>query len=65
MQPLTWRTSSYSGAPNNECVEVATTPDRVHVRDTKDRALPAFSVPASAWAPFTTALTDGPLGRRP
>jgi hypothetical protein len=59
VQSLTWRTSSYSGAPNNECVEVAVTPARVHVRDTKDRALPGLTVPASAWGPFTTALTGG------
>ncbi|MEO3976880.1 DUF397 domain-containing protein [Streptomyces sp. CAU 1734] len=63
MQPLNWRTSSYSGAPDNECVEVAATPDDVHVRDTKDRTLPGFAVPATAWGAFTTALTDGRFGQ--
>ncbi|MGW5679916.1 DUF397 domain-containing protein, partial [Streptomyces sp. NPDC003860] len=57
MQPLNWRTSSYSGAPDNECVEVAETAADVHVRDTKDRARPGFAVPATAWGAFTTALT--------
>ncbi|MFJ4688269.1 DUF397 domain-containing protein [Streptomyces sp. NPDC088789] len=63
MQSLTWRTSSYSGAPDNECVEVAATPARVYVRDTKDRALPGLTVPGRAWGAFTAALTTGDFGR--
>jgi hypothetical protein len=51
-----WRTSSYSGANGGECVEVATTPSAVTVRDTKDRGSRTLSVPASAWQAFVSAL---------
>ncbi|MEU0992268.1 DUF397 domain-containing protein [Streptomyces sp. NPDC005953] len=64
MQPLNWRTSSYSGAPTNECVEVADTYADVHVRDTKDRTRPGLTVPTATWRTFTTALTGGLLDRQ-
>jgi hypothetical protein len=49
---LAWFKSSYSGNEGGECLEVATTPATVHVRDSKtpDRAQLAF--PASEWAAF-------------
>jgi hypothetical protein len=35
--PLSWRTSSYSGNADGNCVEIAVASRRVYVRDTKDR----------------------------
>ena len=51
-----WRKSSYSGADGGECVEVASAPDAVMVRDTKDRDGSALSVPASAWRVFLATI---------
>ncbi|MEV7869193.1 DUF397 domain-containing protein [Streptomyces sp. NPDC088124] len=55
-QDPVWFKSSYSGAPNNECVECARSEQSILIRDSKDpgRGLATFSV--SAWRKFTTAL---------
>jgi len=62
---IAWRTSSYS-AGSGGCVEVGwrtasdgngATTDRVLVRDTKDRTLPALTFSAPAWRAFLTTLT--------
>ncbi|MCX5375849.1 DUF397 domain-containing protein [Streptomyces sp. NBC_00091] len=44
-----WFKSSYSGGGGGECVEVATTCDSVHVRDSKDLAGPIVRVSPEAW----------------
>ncbi|TXS35318.1 DUF397 domain-containing protein [Streptomyces sp. t39] len=50
---LRWFKSSHSSSePDSSCVEVATTPDTVHVRDSKDTSLPALALGRSAWAVF-------------
>ncbi|WP_137992476.1 DUF397 domain-containing protein [Streptomyces vilmorinianum] len=41
---LAWFKSSYSGAEGGDCVEVATSPGTVHVRDSKDTAGPVLSL---------------------
>ncbi len=51
-----WRTSSYSNGAA-ACVEVAPAPDRVLVRDSKDRDGPALTVPTAAWRAFLTTIT--------
>ncbi|MGH3813789.1 MAG: DUF397 domain-containing protein [Pseudonocardiaceae bacterium] len=51
-----WRTSSHSGT-NGDCVEVAPAPDRVLVRDSKDRNGFALTVPAPAWRAFLHTVT--------
>ncbi|WP_406726015.1 DUF397 domain-containing protein [Streptomyces sp. GD-15H] len=52
---LRWFKSSYSDSSNsNECVEVATTLDAVHVRDSKNTGGPQFAVTRSAWVDFLT-----------
>ncbi len=51
-----WRISSHSG-PNGDCVEVAPAPDRVLVRDSKDRDGPALTVPTPAWRTFLRTIT--------
>ncbi|MEU2608524.1 DUF397 domain-containing protein [Streptomyces albus] len=53
MKPeLTWRKSSYSGSDGGNCVEVAETSGRVHVRDSKEQRGPVLSVPSAQWAAF-------------
>jgi hypothetical protein len=49
---LDWFKSSYSGSQGDSCVEVAPRPDAVHVRDSKEKDGPRFSVSPSAWADF-------------
>ncbi|MFJ9887300.1 DUF397 domain-containing protein [Streptomyces sp. NPDC091287] len=50
---LEWVKSSYSDSSNsNECVEVATAPDAVHVRDSKNVRGPRLAVAPAAWAGF-------------
>lgn len=50
---VVWRKSSYSDSDGGQCVEVAGTPDTVHVRDSKDTSRPALSFAPAAWAAFT------------
>ncbi|MFF4131273.1 DUF397 domain-containing protein [Streptomyces mirabilis] len=47
-----WFKSSYSSGAGGECVEVATRPARVHVRDSKDTTRPALVVAPAAWIAF-------------
>lgn len=50
---LEWFKSSYSDSSNsNECVEVATTSDSVHVRDSKNLPGPQLAFASDAWAGF-------------
>jgi hypothetical protein len=49
---LAWFKSSYSGSSDNDCVEVASEPRVVHVRDSKDRQGPTLAFPPEAWAAF-------------
>ncbi|MEW2404092.1 DUF397 domain-containing protein [Streptomyces sp. NPDC046862] len=52
-----WRKSSYSGeGDGNECVEIATTPTHIAVRDSKTPARAPLTFPAGAFAPFVEAL---------
>ena len=47
-----WFKSSYSTGSGGECVEVATLPARVHVRDSKDTTRAALAVEPTAWTTF-------------
>ncbi|MFJ8648436.1 DUF397 domain-containing protein [Streptomyces sp. NPDC093546] len=49
---LSWFKSSYSGSANDSCVEVATCPSTIHVRDSKDPADPHLTLSPAAWAAF-------------
>jgi len=49
---LVWRRSSHSSEEGGECVEVATRPARVHVRDSKDTTRAALAVAPTAWTAF-------------
>ncbi|MEU6820676.1 DUF397 domain-containing protein [Streptomyces atriruber] len=53
-----WRKSSYSNGDGGNCVEIADgLPDVVPVRDSKMTHGPTLMFPATAWAPFITAVT--------
>ncbi|MFJ4815827.1 DUF397 domain-containing protein [Streptomyces sp. NPDC088801] len=50
---LAWFKSSYSsGSEGDSCVEVATEPGTVHVRDSKDVEGPRLAFAPAAWAGF-------------
>ncbi|MGW2700736.1 DUF397 domain-containing protein [Streptomyces sp. NPDC001340] len=55
---LRWFKSSYSdsSAPG-DCVEVATTPATIHIRDSKTPETGQLKVTPSAWAVFLTHAT--------
>jgi Domain of unknown function (DUF397) len=48
-----WGTSSYSSGNGGQCVEVATGPAAVAVRDSKDRGGPALVFTPAQWLAFT------------
>ncbi|CAM5560162.1 DUF397 domain-containing protein [Streptomyces pilosus] len=50
---LNWFKSSYSDSSNpNDCVEVATAPGTVHVRDSKVPDGPRLTLTSAAWSSF-------------
>lgn len=49
---LQWFKSSYSGDEGGDCVEVATRPEAVLVRDSKNPSGPRLTVAPDAWAAF-------------
>ena len=53
---LEWFKSSYSGSEGGQCVEVATCPHTIHIRDSKNPAdsSPTLTVSPTAWTAFTT-----------
>lgn len=57
---LRWFKSSYSDSSNpNDCVEVASAPDAVHVRDSKNVQGPRLAVTPAAWACFVPYAAGG------
>ncbi|MGW8986441.1 DUF397 domain-containing protein [Streptomyces parvus] len=55
-QELTWFKSSYSGAEGGECLEVASMPTNVLVRDSKQVRGPIVVLSPEAWAAFVRRL---------
>ncbi|WP_426569101.1 DUF397 domain-containing protein [Streptomyces canus] len=52
---LVWFKSSYSDGNDGEsCVEVATTPAAVHIRDSKVSDGPRLALAPQAWADFVS-----------
>ncbi|HBF82719.1 MAG TPA: DUF397 domain-containing protein [Streptomyces sp.] len=49
---LAWHKSSYSSGEGGECLEVATCPSTVHVRDSKDVTRPPLALAPKAWTAF-------------
>ncbi|MFB7102232.1 DUF397 domain-containing protein [Streptomyces hydrogenans] len=59
---LRWFKSTYSSnSEGTDCVEVATTPRTVHVRDSKNTTGPRLAFGPAAWAGFVAA--QGRTGR--
>ncbi|GAB2327310.1 DUF397 domain-containing protein [Streptomyces griseoincarnatus] len=56
MQTIRWRKSSHSGDSSN-CVEIATTPAAVLIRDSKTTSGPRLGLSPTAWAVFLAHLT--------
>ncbi|MER5633643.1 DUF397 domain-containing protein [Streptomyces nitrosporeus] len=54
-----WFKSSYSDSSNpNDCVEVATAPGAVHVRDSKNVPGPQLGFAPAAWAGFVAYASE-------
>ncbi|MFF4691102.1 DUF397 domain-containing protein [Streptomyces sp. NPDC001307] len=51
---LVWFKSSYSSGDGGECVEVATSPTTIRVRDSKQNpaTAPTLALPPAAWRAF-------------
>lgn len=59
IREVKWFKSSYSDSSNgNDCVEVATTPAAVHVRDSKNPQGPRLALTPTAWAGFLTYASE-------
>ncbi|MCX3060355.1 DUF397 domain-containing protein [Streptomyces beihaiensis] len=55
-----WRKSSYSGGgEGNNCVEIATRPTHIAVRDSKRPTERTLVVPSGAFRAFISSLKDG------
>lgn len=55
MDTVTWRKSTYSGGQGSDCIEVASNPRTIAVRDTKQegqRDRVTLTVSASVWRRF-------------
>ncbi|MER7836719.1 DUF397 domain-containing protein [Streptomyces sp. NPDC096040] len=57
MSELLWQKSTYSPDASN-CVEIATAPSVVHIRDSKNPVAPRLTVAPSAWTHFVSCLTQ-------
>lgn len=57
-----WHKSSYSdGDDGNDCVEIASSPTRVGIRDSKTPGGTPLTVPMEAFAGFVEAVKKGSL----
>ncbi|MEV7464192.1 DUF397 domain-containing protein [Streptomyces sp. SM1P] len=57
--PLAWFKSSYSGSSGDDCVEVATCPSTVHVRDSKLDESPQLALAPASWTRFLAYAVRG------
>ncbi|MDQ0776708.1 hypothetical protein QF026_005174 [Streptomyces aurantiacus] len=55
---LHWFKSSYSDSGEiDDCVEIATAPTTIHVRDSKNAEGPQLALTCAAWVPFVAGLS--------
>ncbi|MFI1029455.1 DUF397 domain-containing protein [Streptomyces sp. NPDC020951] len=56
---LAWFKSSYSSSGDgNDCIEIATAPGTVHVRDSKNIGGSQLGLAPEAWADFVTYASE-------
>jgi hypothetical protein len=55
---LDWFKSSYSTPDGAACLEVATTPGTIHIRDSKHRLGPRLGFGPQQWAAFVSYAAD-------
>ncbi|MFF6809536.1 DUF397 domain-containing protein [Streptomyces sp. NPDC012403] len=55
---LRWFKSSYSGSDGGNCLEVATHPTAIHIRDSKTPDAPHLTVTPKAWAAFLSVPSE-------
>ncbi|MFF3286568.1 DUF397 domain-containing protein [Streptomyces sp. NPDC003023] len=55
---LAWFKSSHSGSSGDDCIEVATTPETVHVRDSKVERSPQLAVSPTTWTSFVSYAAE-------
>jgi hypothetical protein len=63
MSTVTWRKSSHSDTQGNYCVEVASLPHSVGIRDSKNPAGPHLSLSARSFAKLVGRVKADELGR--
>ncbi|MFE2043467.1 DUF397 domain-containing protein [Streptomyces sp. NPDC059477] len=57
-----WRKSSYSGGNDGDnCVEIATRPTHISIRDSKTPGRATLTFPPVAFTPFVRALKNAQL----
>ncbi|MFD9506284.1 DUF397 domain-containing protein [Streptomyces mirabilis] len=49
---LAWFKSSYSNAEGEACLEIATRPETVHIRDSKNHTGPTLTITPTTWTAF-------------
>ncbi|MEU8973724.1 DUF397 domain-containing protein [Streptomyces monashensis] len=49
---LTWFKSSYSSNEGGNCIEVATQPTTIHIRDSKNPTGPTLTLAPTTWTEF-------------
>ncbi|MFD5792602.1 DUF397 domain-containing protein [Streptomyces diastatochromogenes] len=49
---LAWFKSSYSSGSSGDCIEVATCPTTIHVRDSKNTTGPQLALTPASWTEF-------------
>ncbi|MGW4639275.1 DUF397 domain-containing protein [Sphaerisporangium sp. NPDC004334] len=61
---LSWRKSSYSSGNGGDCVEVASLPAGMAVRDSKNPAGPTLRFSCGEWRTFVHSLRTSELASR-
>ncbi|RGD61437.1 DUF397 domain-containing protein [Kitasatospora xanthocidica] len=58
-----WFKSSYSDDNGGACVEVASSPSTIHIRDSKDKAGPTLTFSPEAWSAFVAFASEAQAAR--
>jgi hypothetical protein len=58
MTRLVWIKSSYSDSSGGDCIEVATDPASVHIRDSKAPKTPHLTIAPPTWVAFLDGVRE-------